>query len=409
MNPPSYRKYGRLHCKVMAGADVPTYELGVALDENTPKEERLFAIIEEVIRRTQDVVSTSVPGYPLCVRFSTNQLAFDSMYMHITLVSAYRVYAYMEYKEDLAKLALTNPLEFMLRGFVDPLQKSVKNVPTPIRKRANRDARGVECLGVCDQIVERVFFYHYTQSLKDFPNVPQTIGLGVTELHNKKLMARVAEIAKSGDFQVWTSDVPGWDVSITKDMLARAAIRCAASALGAQPKFLKALLIWSAKSSFPLTAMPDGFVVMPKVVAGFPSGTSTTTTIGGSMRGAVSRECSVPYCLNNGDDTIDALERARNLAELYRAQGIELREVKMHEPGTFSFCSHTYIKEDGIYKAKLETWPKALMTLLLRKVFCQESLDGCLQATKWVDDDIKEKIRLCIDLRYGASTCPINY
>jgi hypothetical protein len=100
-----------------------------------------------------------------------------------------------------------------------------------------------------------------------------------------------------------------------------------------------------------------------------PSGTFITTGCNSYNRVNVAGLAGSVPAKAAGDDCLEVLHGTleEGIAS-YKSLGFTLRGAVPRPDGGLEFCSHTFFEKDGVFVAKLSSWPKALFTSLSKSM-----------------------------------------
>jgi hypothetical protein len=195
------------------------------------------------------------------------------------------------------------------------------------------------------------------------------IGIGFTDTMNNEFGHYVGEWMKVFGPPI-TFDVSGWDRSLSLEAL-RMGAYCAWLKMADRDDhlwWLGAMDVWAVTAACSFYHLPDGTLWRKEYEGMMPSGSYGTSTFNTTIRAFVSALCGT-RCIANGDDTVEFLPEGSTMEEVvarYESMGFRLRDVQEESMDAFSFCSHGYRLENGLWKATLESWPKMVYAYFVR-------------------------------------------
>jgi hypothetical protein len=287
----------------------------------------------------------------------------------ICQTAAERLYRWLHATETDVQRILDDPQFVVENGWRDPCQPFLKNEPHPMRKVREKRWRIICAVSLVDQLVERAIFSPWCEVLRDhYPLLDCAIGIGFSDSQLQEFGETIERETAERGYTPVSSDVAGWDKSVSYDML-RLESELVSNKIRDPQDFVHvrtAITVWMVTSSCVAYAMPDGRLLVKVDPGLMPSGSYRTTTANSVMRLLVAAMADSASARAAGDDCLEWTQDVAGLSDRYAAMGLTVRDVVEHTETSFGFCSHTYTKSNGTWVASLDTWPKAIFKLVSR-------------------------------------------
>jgi hypothetical protein len=296
-------------------------------------------------------------------------------------------------------------------GLCDPIRLFVKNEPHALKKIQEGRFRLISSVSIVDQIVERILFSRQnTKEIANWGSIPSQPGMG----HNEDQVQATCEsvnmsVMVTGCYPR-SSDMEGWDFSVTEeDLIAdwqvRKALTTTSDPIWERASFVRTLCLSRAVFCFSdgmLVAQTPGWYGLMKSGSYLTSSTNSRVRVmhalwaGAESAIAMGDDCVEHHrdfdskrieshyqkvgkklksfvewegvkdkvLLGRFDDRPDATAAESAIAERV------LRRLGYTFPGSsgeflFEFCSHAYLRlGDGRYAAVYLGWQKSLMNLV---------------------------------------------
>jgi len=309
-----------------------------------------------VTRMITLVKRDSSPGFPYMLEYATNRALLDEQHDRIVKLAVHRLLKLSD--AIYSDLDSFEPYKQGLRDLVRPFMKTE---PHPERKRVTGAYRIISGVSIVDQLVERVIFYCFSQMIKNnYPKLDMLIGIGFTD----DMVAEIYQKVHAMPGQKYSSDISGWDSSIQEDLQRAFKDIVIDSCENPCKPWLNAITNWLTLNVHAHFVLPNGHIVKPKHPGMILSGGYITTIMNSTLRVLCSVNCSsTAYVM--GDDCIECSDLSeKELTANYTSKGFVVRDVVKVESDSFSFCSHTYTRDNG---AALESYKKALYKLFSHK------------------------------------------
>lgn len=291
--------------------------------------------------------------------------------------------------DELQNMLEDDPLALVVGGFVGPYQVIIKPELHEPRKVREGKFRNVKMNEFINQLVERVLDKEYKTCLRwNHEKLPYqaelAYGLSFEDYEAIKLREIVHDKTVTYGKRT-TSDVAGWDAGFSV-WLCRSSAESRIHAIQAKPnetyyKLANAIRVNHRLLSYAICAVPSADNRLTELHVSLdpgqmPSGSNETTSANGTGRSNASKLEGYDEGRFNGDDAIEFGE--------CKFPFLEKREVHVIECNSefytkdFEFCSHkfTYIG------CELTSWPKALLTLVAKKVAKPELINAFLREVR---------------------------
>lgn len=259
------------------------------------------------------------------------------------------------------------------------------------------DCRNIAGVSLIDQIVTKMIFMPFVNSLKDnFPNTPSGLGVGfnadapTTTGENTcvGLAERMSILQKKWGLPMVATDVGGWEACfniLCAKITVFVAYHTACNIDDTNREIFLRFTSWWARSACSILYMTvDGYVLSFFSQKVQRSGCYMTSPANTVSRIFAAIACLAYEAVANGDDSgeINSIVRdygTEALLAIYRAHGLLIREIDVMNPNTFLFCSHKfYRKDDGSWGCYLETWKRMLVETIYKKPMERLKLLGTL-------------------------------
>lgn len=259
------------------------------------------------------------------------------------------------------------------------------------------DCRNIAGVSLIDQIVTKMIFMPFVNSLKDnFPNTPSGLGVGfnadapTTTGENTcvGLAERMSILQKKWGLPMVATDVGGWEACfniLCTKITVFVAYHTACNIDDTNREIFLRFTSWWARSACSILYMTvDGYVLSFFSQKVQRSGCYMTSPANTVSRIFAAIACLAYEAVANGDDSgeINSIVRdygTEALLAIYRAHGLLIREIDVMNPDTFLFCSHKfYRKDDGSWGCYLETWKRMLVETIYKKPMERLKLLGTL-------------------------------
>jgi hypothetical protein len=297
------------------------------------------------------------------------------------------------------------PAQAVFDGLCDPVTPSMKQEPHPLRKIQENRFRTVWACGLVDQIVAKVLCGGYFTSLTDlYPHNPIMLGLGTSDEKVQELGEEHERICTRTGRTPIRSDVKHWDGHFSWVAVLMGIQIIGTILFGGRrpPQWWRNAITMHAQTLIHCVLVMPGGCLYVKVNLGImPSGTYFTTGFNSMARAAAALAVGSEHAFYMGDDTNEWTSLSGDaLTERYSALGLTIREVETTTLDEFEFCSHAYRKVDGVWKASLATWRKAVFKIATSP-YNQEAAAGV--AYEMRHNSLEEKAVLAEAVRFAYS------
>jgi len=260
-----------------------------------------------------------------------------------------------------------------LHGLVHPFEK---DEPHPPRKAVLGKWRIVNGLCIIDQLIERVLFRPFVDQLKSlYPCSAAVVGVGFSDDHSSLLSSEIVDSFTMS--RTYAMDVSGWERSLGRNLLIAASELLIARIRNPQNYkcVIHCIRLHIRMLTNPLLIVPSSDRTSYELVArsnpsGMLSGSYMTTTYNTLSRVLIAYDCGALSVKAAGDDSIEELPCSiEEYRRRYEEVGFTLREVELLDNNNIKFCSH-HFRRVGTesWVASLESWPKALHSVLSKKI-----------------------------------------
>lgn len=237
-----------------------------------------------------------------------------------------------------------------------------KKQALPLRKPL---PRVIASVSVIDQMVERFFFQGFTDVEGDcYPNLPCKKGIGFSDEHAAMIGNRVRDLSHALGVPPVASDVRGWEKNFNLEMAtchANLMINCCEDIDRCGVALRRACDWWRFSLVTTPHVLDTGELLVFDDTRVQRSGDFLTTSSNSDGRGVAAEAVgSVPCTM--GDDCLEWTNLSVDeLKARYAAINLPVRDVEVHSPEDFLFCSHRFKRQaDGGWKCWLETWQRML-------------------------------------------------
>jgi hypothetical protein len=324
----------------------------------------LLDTLPDIVRSISDCIDDSdpdaTPGIPLNF-YGNKKGSWCEDQVSLVLLVLDRLLIMINFNDT-----YSTGVDFVKAGLCDPIYTFIKDEPHKREKLDKNRFRIISGVSLVDNIIERLLFSKQNKSeiaMHEF--IPFKPGMGLHDEGQSSLYSWFKGLEK--DFELCSTDVSGWDWSVTDYLLD--------ADLAYRKRFTGGCESWYqlAKTRFEclkykVFQLPSGEMYTQNIPGIQASGSYLTSSSNSHMRYILSilvqlelgvdEECNAEGC-QMGDD---ALERyLEGLLEMYRLFGFTVKGVEIMPPGVFSFCSTLWENSD---KGFPESWAKTLFRFL---------------------------------------------
>jgi hypothetical protein len=269
-----------------------------------------------------------------------------------------------------------SPMELVLNGIQDPIGVFIKGDPHPLRKLKTKAYRCICPVSLADQQVESFLFDSSSSYLKSQGMLTgSAVGISFTDEKLSEFYGFVTSLVERYGPAVF-DDCSGFDALHTPQIY-RATARVDELVHGmVGERFNAANLAWCHKASYGVYIFTDTLYEL-EVPGMMDSGKRDTSRRNTCVRGLLSTYLCIlsnqdpKFVIANGDDGgtwgIHDLDAYKSAA---LQSGITLRDV-VQSSDTFEFCSHKYSRQNGIVRAPLVSWSKAIYSAMCKPAMTQ--------------------------------------
>lgn len=326
-------------------------------------DERVFGSFSEVLElvrsKIPDLKPTSSPGFPLCVQYGFNSEAIAAEEQMMVYVAAYRLMRWRDATEEERAVWTERPGVAVNDYITAPSHVFMKGEPHSERKLREGRYRIINSIDVVSQLAVRAFAGRFSRNVRNafMSDVGSAIGIGFTDECIQEFGEMYSRyVALYGP--AVTFDVSGWDRSLPPELLQLGVRVVAKLCMSHRDEWTGIMQVWSELMATCLYHLPDGSIIRKEYEGMMASGSYLTSTFNTVMRVLLASLCG-NVNVANGDDSIEFSPDVPAALAKYKSMGFKLRELKMEREDKFSFCSHTYYRDErGRWKASLDTWPK---------------------------------------------------
>lgn len=299
-----------------------------------------------------EVRGDSTPGFPLNVRYATNEQArnaeFDlivrAAYDRLRLLDAFR--------------AGGGAAEHVSSGLADPISIFIKGEPHSQAKVDQGRYRLIHGVSLVDQLIERFLFHRYQNfCISRYADIPFKAGWGDTDADWQRFGDLFAEMAKPV-----STDVSAWDFCFNEcqhDMITE--FRC--MAINYSPSFERIVRNFMEIHKSHVLIFSGGYAYEQQFKGLWNSGRYATAPANSEARSFLAFEVakefelkcqthdtlsyvSRPLAVTMGDDCVeDTSQPVASLVEAYRRRGFDLKVADRLE-----FCSHELTPEGVVFQ-----------------------------------------------------------
>lgn len=285
----------------------------------------------------------------------------------------------------------------VIRGFCYPVRPFIKNEGHPLRKLTARQFRIVNETGIVPQTVDRMLFGDYTaRQAMQFPMGPCAVGIGFSDSLATEVGDRVAQADAFYGTHSCSSDIKGWDRSVSYDTMLLALEAMKRGCVNMSEEAGRLYDAWLISIVDCIYVMPNGELRVKWLPSLMPSGTYPTTVFNGLCRLIMGFLSGALEVYAQGDDCLEWRppgETQLEMVEKYARLGVVLREVKASSADSFVLCSHRfYHNEKWEWFAELCTWEKALFHFLMEKAIDPDKVRAIFYETRHNSADVKAQI-----------------
>jgi hypothetical protein len=306
----------------------------------------------------------STPGFPVNLAHANNYLALSHERDFITDMASERLERWLVATPEDFERWHNYPSSILFEGIRDPNNVFGKDEPHPRRKLEAKVFRQICGVSIIDQLVERALFSRWSLALLElYPTLACAIGIGFSDRQLAEFGSKISGLVeKRGTLR--SCDVKGWDSRVS-DWMLQADIDIVAS-LAPSTGFTG----WAtAARTWAVTASNCSYVINGKVycktIPGLTISGSYRTTHSNSVMRLLIAALAGDTAVVAGDDSLEWGSGTNDeMIDRYAAMGFELREVVAHDVNSFNFCSHSYVRKDGVWVASLDGWTKSLFKLI---------------------------------------------
>lgn len=330
--------------------------------------ERSFDVLPAIVLAVDDAIDDSdpdsTPGIPLNY-YNSKKSAWCEDRMPIILLVIDRLRVMLNYCDN-----PTTGVDLVDAGVCDPIYTFIKDEPHKRVKLDKNRFRIISGVSLVDNLIERVLFSKLNKfEIMLNEHIPYKPGMGLHDEGQKSLHSWFTKLQRL--FQLCSTDVSGWDWSIT-DYLLDADLKYRAGFTNGNACWLKLATVRYLCLKWKVFQLPSGDMFTQDIPCILPSGSYLTSSTNSHMRYILSRIAHIMlgnYAFSDfaegcqmGDD---ALERYHpGLLEIYTKLGFTVKGVEIMEDGKFSFCSTLWDQSEFGFP---ESWAKTLFRFLHKK------------------------------------------
>lgn len=203
--------------------------------------------------------------------------------------------------------------ELVKAGLTDPIRVFVKNEPHSIKKLKEGRYRLIMSISVADNLVERLLNAELNNlEIAGYDRLPVKPGMGFSEAKIDSMGAYLEEFS-----ELVSSDVSGWDWSVTADELRFDALRrIQAYGVATDHPLAKALMNRATCLSRSVITFSDGVMLAQRVDGVQKSGSYNTSSGNSWIRVAAARFSGAGMVCAMGDDCVDDGTDPERMSEL---------------------------------------------------------------------------------------------
>lgn len=223
-------------------------------------------------------------------------------------------------------------------------------------------------ISLVDQLVERYIFHEWVEQEKAaFPNNSNMVGIGRSPSHDRTITQKVRAVSATHGLGPTTSDVSGWERSVSEDSMDEVVEILSMKAEGspsAVQRWKSMAKLWSVVSARVVYVI-NGHMYVSLNPGMMPSGTFMTSYGNGIMRQLFAYCAGSLYALSLGDDCLEWHPFPTSLIETYTSWGLKTRDVETFpvDGSEFRFCSKYYHSMDEQNPLVIpESWAKMVAT-----------------------------------------------
>lgn len=248
----------------------------------------------------------------------------------------------------------------------DPIYTFIKDEPHKEEKLVMNRLRIISGVSLVDNLIERLLFSTQNNfEIQINEHIPYKPGMGLHDEGQQKLFDWFSKLQK--EYEVCSSDVKGWDWSVT-DWLLDADLQYRCGFVNGCEAWIKLAFVRFECLKWKVFQLPSGEMFSQNIPGIQCSGSYPTSSTNSHMREILSITaqlnlgCDEESSAEGGQMGDDALERYLDgLLEEYRRLGFTVKGVEIMDPGKFSFCSTSW---DNAPHGRPESWAKTLFRFL---------------------------------------------
>lgn len=297
----------------------------------------------------------SSPGYPWGLMYRDKEQALLKAGEEIYDMVNYRLKCYLklpfQFYTDSKPPGIAAAVDFVKKGFVDPIRLFIKNEPHSIAKIRDGRFRLVSSVSIVDEIVERLLCGEQNQAeIENWLECPSKPGIGLSsDEQTNSLYQSVKQWLDGGHFK--DSDVSGWDFGFKRWMYYLDYVRRVHLVSGPYQlqfaQMLKGRFVCLGRAVF---VTSDGAAFAQTFDGIMKSGSYLTSSTNSASRVGLAYLLGANYAMAMGDDCGESNPMgSQRLKELYIQHGVRMSDL--HDcSDNFEFCSHQFYSDRAVPK-----------------------------------------------------------